>query len=63
MNKVPSRNLESGQLGMVKKVLRINRSSTDEFVRGELGLVELEMYRGNFTVGGRGCWVGRGQVG
>ena len=55
LNKVPARALESIQLGMVKSVLRVNRSTTDEFVRGEVGLFELERERDTSML----IWLGR----
>ena len=45
LNKIPSRDLEGVQLRMLKSVLRVNKSTTDEFVRGELGASELERAR------------------
>ena len=35
--KVEDRNLESVQLGVYKHLLRLNVSSTDAFVKGEVG--------------------------
>src|SRR5690348_14130604 len=45
LNKLPARNLEAVQLGMIKNTLRVNKSTTDEFVRGEVGVFELERER------------------
>jgi hypothetical protein len=45
LNKLPARNLEAVQLGMIKSTLRVNKSTTDEFVRGEVGVFELERER------------------
>ena len=55
LNKVPARDLEAVQLGMLKSVLRINRSTTDEFVRGEVGRLELERERDISML----VWMGR----
>src|SRR5579862_361830 len=45
LNKIPSRNLEAIQTKMIKNVMRINRSTTDAFVRGGVGMWELERFR------------------
>ena len=39
---VEDRDLESIQLGVFKGILRLNKSTTDEFVRGEVGALELK---------------------
>ena len=55
LNKIPSRDLEGVQLRMLKSVLRVNKSTTDEFVRGELGAFELERARDKSML----VWLGR----
>ena len=52
---VGTRDLEAVQLGWVKSVLRLNGGTTDEFVRGEVGLFELKRERDKSML----VWLGR----
>jgi hypothetical protein len=53
--------LEAVQLGAMKDVLRVGRSTTSEFVRGELGLVEMKRARDVAKLGWLGRVLGMGQ--
>lgn len=52
---VEDRDLESIQLGVFKGILRLNKSTTDEFVRGEVGALELKRERHKAML----VWLGR----
>ena len=50
--------LERVQLKIIKQVLRLNRSTVDEFVRGEVGMFELRRERDKMML----VWLGRVQM-
>jgi hypothetical protein len=50
-----ARELEKVQLGYLKEVLRLNRSTTNEFVRGEVDLFEVKREREKAML----VWMGR----